>query len=215
MADVIPAATRHDGEIRPKDEARPDWLITGFGPFPRVPRNPAQLLAKKLARGWQFRHAQMTAHVFETAYAPVEDQIARLAAKRPRAVLMLGVALRAKALRVEVRAINRRAVGARDARSALPASPVILPGGPAVVAGRHKGLALVHGLRASGLAAVLSRDAGRYLCNFAYWHMLRALPGIPIVFVHIPMPGAGGKRDARPSLAEMERGLRNLMRGGL
>jgi len=215
MADAILAATRHEGEIRPNDEARVDWLITGFGPFPRVPRNPAQTLAQALGHGWRFRHIRVRTHVFETAYASVEAEVRGLAASRPRAVLMLGVAARAKAMRVEVRAVNRRASGARDARKALPSSPVIAPGGPVYRPGRHKGGTLVQRLRAAGVGAGLSRDAGRYLCNFAYWHMLRALPEAQVVFVHVPMPNSGKKGDRRPSMGQMERALRAMMRGGL
>ncbi|MCA0407233.1 MAG: peptidase C15 [Proteobacteria bacterium] len=215
MADAILAAMRHDGEIGPNDEAMLDWLITGFGPFPRVPRNPAQLLAQKLGAGWRFRHVRAAFHVFETAYASVEAEVRALAASRPQAVLMLGVAARTKAMRVELRAVNRRASGARDARKALPPSPVIAPGGPVYRAGRHKGGALVQRLRAAGVAAGHSRDAGRYLCNFAYWHMLGALPEARVVFIHISMPNSGKKGDRRASMGQMERALRAMMRGGL
>lgn len=215
MADAILAATRHDGEIRPNDEAALDWLITGFGRFPRVARNPAQTLALRLASGWRFRPLRVAAHVFETVYGIVEAEVRELVALRPQAVLMLGVAARAKAMRVELRAVNRRAPSARDARKALPASPVIAHGGPVYRVGRHKGRALVQRLRAAGVAAGLSRDAGHYLCNFAYWHMLDSLPEARVVFVHIPMPNSGKKGDRRPSMAQMECALRAMMRGGL
>jgi pyroglutamyl-peptidase len=53
---------------------------------------------------------------------------------------------------------------------------------------------LLHAARAT--RCVLSRDAGTYLCNYAYWHALdRPAGGGPLVqFVHIPMV----RREAVP-----------------
>jgi pyroglutamyl-peptidase len=213
MAGALAGAVRHDGKFGPNDEAPLAWLVTGFGPFPRVPRNPSEILAQRLAQGWNLRHQRVQAHVFKTAYATVECDIKNLAALRPRAVLMLGVAARAKGLRVEQFAINRRATAARDAGGALPGTPVIRAGAAAFRAGRHKGAPLVGRLREAGVSARISRDAGRYLCNFAYWTMLAAVPDAMVCFIHIPLPGGRAKGDIRPSLREMERALRALMRG--
>ena len=200
-----------DGEIRQYDESgQRNLLITGFGPFPHVARNPSGLLARALAE-----RLRVKAHVFDTSYAGVARDMPSLAALRPHTVLMLGVAARARHLRVELRAINRRAMGARDASAALPKTPVIAPGGPSFRIGRHKGAVLVQRLRSAGMAARLSFDAGRYLCNFAYWQMLAVLPDAKVVFVHIPLPYTGKKGDARPSLAQMSMALRALLRGGL
>jgi pyroglutamyl-peptidase len=218
MAGALRATDAGDaGEFRQYDErvrqTRLDLLITGFGPFARVPRNPSGVLAHLLARS--FRRGTSKIHVFETAYARVSQDMPRLAALTPRAVLMLGVAPRARQMQVELRAINRRAVSARDASAALPKTPVIAPGAAAFMQGRHKGMVLVQRLRSAGVAARLSRDAGRYLCNVAYWQMLEALPEARVVFLHIPLPRTGQKRDKRPGMAQMLNALRALLRGGL
>lgn len=208
------SAGGHDGEFGQYDESAPqkrcDLLITGFGPFPRVACNPSGVLAQALGA-----RLGAASHVFETAYASVERDIPRLAALKPRMVLMLGVAPRARRLRVELRAINRRAIGAKDARAALPKTPVITPGAPAFCAGRHKGDVLVQRLRSAGVATRISRDAGRYLCNFAYWRMLEVLPAAKVVFVHIPLPRTGKRGDTRPSLMRMLIALRAVLRGRL
>lgn len=215
MAQAISHVQRDARQIGPKDEARLDWLVTGFGPFPRVAHNPAQVLARRLAKGWQNSGRRVEAHVFQTAYAAVMKDLPALAARRPRAVLMLGLAGKARKLRVEMLARNRLARGYRDVSGTLPKAPVIVPGGPAFRHGRHKGALLVARLRAGGVEAHVSRDAGHYLCNFAYWHLLAALPEARVVFVHIPAPRGSAKRDARPSLGDMERALRHLMRSRL
>lgn len=220
MADAIsqratPDLQRSARQIGPKDEARLDWLVTGFGPFPRVTKNPAAELARRLANGWRHSGLRVRAHVFETRYGAVTRDLPALAAPCPRAVLMLGVASKARKLRVEMLARNSLARGTRDAGGTLPKLPVIAPGRPAFRHGRHKGAALVLRLRAAGVAAHVSRDAGKYLCNFAYWHMLAALPEARVVFVHVPFPRGSAKGDTRPSLDDMARALRALMRGGL
>ena len=58
-------------------------------------------------------------------------------------------------------------------------------------------------LRAAGHPAAESRDAGAFLCNAVYWRALsdphvRNLR-LPVVFVHLPVPGAGARRDLTPS----------------
>ena len=41
--------------------------------------------------------------------------------------------------------------------------------------------------RGHGLRVTPSMSAGTYLCNYAYWRMLRALPPqTPCLFVHVP-----------------------------
>ena len=108
-----------------------------------------------------------------------------------------------------------------DSSASSAAVPVVV-GGVAVVVAAAGALgpagatgAAGAGAGAAGVGAGLSRDAGRYLCNFAYWHMLRALPEAQVVFVHVPMPNSGKKGDRRPSMGQMERALRAMMRGGL
>jgi pyroglutamyl-peptidase len=64
----------------------------------------------------------------------------------------------------------------------------------------------------------LSRDAGRYVCNYAYWRALRHSRGghRPLIqFVHIPLaaPAARPRRTKypAPSLAALTRGTENLL----
>jgi pyroglutamyl-peptidase len=48
---------------------------------------------------------------------------------------------------------------------------------------------MVRAARVAGAPARLSRSAGRYVCNFALWHGLAAMPReTRVVFIHIPMP---------------------------
>jgi pyroglutamyl-peptidase len=64
---------------------------------------------------------------------------------------------------------------------------------------------LVMAARAAGVPADLSRDAGRYLCNYVCWRAAEATgPGAPrlVAFIHVPRVLEPNRRrvPARPSL---------------
>jgi pyroglutamyl-peptidase len=64
--------------------------------------------------------------------------------------------------------------------------------------------------------AHLSRDAGRYLCNYVYWQALRRVQdGRPLVqFVHIPPVRIGPRRPGKqrqPSFAELVRAAEAIL----
>lgn len=177
-------------------------LITGFGPFPGMPENPAGALARRLGAAIRLRLALGGAPqvlVLPTTYAAIPAELAPALAGEPAAVLMIGVASRAKRLRVEARAQNRGSLLYPDA-SGRPAARLSLdPQAPAARKSPHAAPALAI-LRRHGLAARASIDAGRYLCNASYFS---ALAGeCPVLFVHIPpvprtrRPGGARRSDA-------------------
>lgn len=210
------------GQIRPNQgECRfnPTVLITGFGPFPGVPVNPSETLARRVAgaASWARLGWRTEVRAFRTGYGIVNAAIDDLAARGPHPafVVMLGVAARAKWVRIELFAKNRVSVTHRDATSARPASACLKPGAEAVRLGRHPGGILVKAAREAGVPARLSRDTGRYVCNASYWRMLGAMPkATEVVFVHIPLPAKPGlrKRDPRPTMAAMTRALTGVVR---
>jgi len=209
------------GQIRPNQgECRfnPTFLITGFGPFPGVPVNPSETLARRVAGAGSWARLDWNARVqtFRTGYGIVNTAIDDLAAKpAPAFVVMLGVAARAKWVRVELRAKNRVSVTHRDATSARPASACLRPGAEATRFGRHPGPVLVEALRKAKVPARVSRDTGRYVCNASYWRMLGVMPKTTeVVFIHIPLPAKPGvrKRDPRPTMEAMTRGITAIVR---
>ena len=182
-------------------------LMTGFGRFPGVPINPTADLVARLERNR--RHAlsglRIATHVFATRYAAVDGDLPKLIAReRPDAVVLFGVAARAKSVRMELLARNRASVLSPDAGGARPASAIIARGGPFWRRGRFPVHRLVAAVRSTGLRACVSRNAGSYLCNYAYWRALEAAEqaGGPriVVLVHIPpvrktgRPQRGGRR---------------------
>lgn len=180
-------------------------LVTGFGPFPTVPDNPSARLARQLAGSAHLRRVLGQAPdclVLDTRYAALDAQLVPALAEGPSAVLMIGVAARRSRVCVETRAVNRVSRLFPDAGGAVGRTLAFEPESPAQRQSRAAAQVLV-ALRRAGLAAVASRDAGRYLCNASYFRTLAA--DRPVVFLHIPMPprtrrpkAGGGRR--RPAL---------------
>lgn len=181
-------------------------LVVGFGPFPGVPRNPSGELARAVAGSARLRRVLGEAPrclVLRTAYAAIGSQLAPALAERPDAVLLFGVARRARRVRVEARARNRVSLLRPDASGRVAARLLLDPEGPAERRSAHAARA-VRLLRGHGMEASLSRDAGRYLCNASYFAALAE--DRPTLFIHIPMPPsvdrpqrADRARRARPA----------------
>jgi len=167
-------------------------LFTGFGPFPGAPFNPTAALARRLAarRRPAFAEVKRIAHVFQTSYTAVERELPVLLEHvRPDVVLLFGVATRTKYLRIETRARNARSPLFPDAAGDRPRAEIIALGEPLTRLGRAPQQTLLAAVRAQRLPVRLSHSAGRYLCNFAYWHALAATDGTnaPLVqFIHVP-----------------------------
>jgi pyroglutamyl-peptidase len=176
-------------------------VLVGFGPFPGAPFNPTAMLVKALSRRRRPALADVvcTTHVFATTYAAVDRDLPKLFAEQPDIVLMFGVAGRRRHLCIETRARNALSVLYPDASGRRPQRGVIVLNGQTALRGAAPFADLLGALRTGGFQAGLSRDAGRYLCNYAYWRALEQARGSrPLVqFIHIP-PVRFKPRPRRP-----------------
>ena len=175
---------------------RPRLLVVGFGPFPRVPVNPSGVLAARLAASPRLRRVlggPPRLLVMRTAYAAIGAELEPALAGKPDAVLMIGVAMRARRIRVELRARNRASRLFPDASGSTARRPTLEPAGPAE---RRNPAARQVLACLRGVGAVVSRDAGRYLCNASYYRVLAE--DCPAIFLHIPpLPDATRPRPAK------------------
>ena len=192
-------------------------LVTGFGPFPGAPFNPTGPLVKRLARLRRPALADVTIvpHIFPTSYAAVDRDLPKLIARhQPDALLMFGLATRTPHLRIELRARNALALMPDAGGSSLPRR-TITAGQMAALAMPAPAYRLLAAVRTARVPAALSRDAGRYLCNYLCWRAAEAAskPRGPRVaaFIHVPLD----RRGARPRRAAKPRfSLDDLMRAG-
>jgi len=152
--------------------ARP-VLVTGFGPFPGMPRNPSEAIVRRIGAE---DLPGVAARILPTEWAVCDWLGERAGAAET--VVMFGVAGGARRLRYE-RVSRPRARDAPDAAAMLPVRP------PA--RSRRTALdvpALVAAARRAGFPATVSDDAGAYICNASYGAVLAAVPRA--LFVHVP-----------------------------
>jgi pyroglutamyl-peptidase len=193
-------------------------LVTGFGPFPGAPFNPTGQLVHRLARIRRpaFADVRFVTHVFPTSYRAVDRDLPRLLAKHaPDAVLMFGLASGSRGLRIETRA--RNAVSAwRDAEGHVFPVRSIVAGGPSALRFTALASRLLRAAREARVRARLSRDAGRYLCNYVSWRALEAAakPGGPRVAAFVHVPKLRRKALRRRAGRQYPLGIEELVRGG-
>jgi pyroglutamyl-peptidase len=198
----------------------PTILITGFGPFPGAPFNPTGPLVRRLAR-MHIARATIVTHIFETSYAAVDRDLPKLLKRhRPDAVLMFGLATRARIVRIETRAQNALAL-LPDAAGKTPRRKAIAAGKLLATPMAVPATLLLNAVRKTGVRARLSRDAGRYLCNYLCWQATEAAAAKAgprlAAFVHVPLvakkPGKKTvKKAKKPTLDDLTRAGKAVLR---
>jgi pyroglutamyl-peptidase len=184
--------------------SRPVILLTGFGPFPRVPVNATSVLVPKLAAAASrsFPDLVIVTEILPTEWTAGLHRIEQIYADRkPLLALHFGVSHKATGFAIETRARNRCAL-ALDGAGALPANECISPNAPEYLPAKLPAALIVERLRRRGLPAQLSRDAGNYLCNALLFRTLECCrrDGLPqqVGFVHLPASLVDPRRPERP-----------------
>jgi len=169
----------------------PKILVTGFGPFPGAPENPSADLARFLARSKRAaRFAKVSAAVIPTTYKDAAALPRLIKMKKPDAVLMFGLAGKARVLRIETCGRNHASFLHKD-EAGVKGRRRLLRGAPSVLCVTAPVRELLRRARRTGAKARLSSNAGGYVCNAAIFHALHATRGKAsplIAFVHIPLP---------------------------
>jgi len=174
-------------------------LVTGFEPFGGSSVNTSQQIVEALG-----------GVVLPVSYARAADALrAAVRAADPEVVVSFGQADR-EAISVEWFAHNLDCAESGDNDGAVSAAEID-PDGPAAYRSTLPVDAIVAALRAADIPAAASRDAGGFLCNHAFYVLMRLLeqerPGTTGGFVHVPaeMPPETLVRAARIVLAEAAR----------
>ena len=167
-------------------------LLTGFGPFPGVPHNVSGAFAEALAAaaGSCFRHTEFEAACLPTVWQEAPLQLERLYyVHKPTIALHFGVSHLAKTIVVETTAKN--CTGRPDAHGAEPDMEHLLPGGAKELSATVPVGRLVARMRNAGVPAVVSHDAGAYLCNALLYHSIELMRVLrtdgQCGFIHLPV----------------------------
>lgn len=170
----------------------PVVLVTVFGPFPGQPENPTERIADALAG-----EDHVVSHVLDVSYARAVQQIDELLRMiRPAAAVGFGVVGGAWGVRLEEEARNRGGATTPDVDGALGEDGPI-DGGPPTVPTRLPLPEIADALVGAGIPVEPSDDAGRYVCNLVFRHLVThpALAGRPAGFIHVPDPRQDGSLD--------------------
>jgi pyroglutamyl-peptidase len=179
-------------------------LVTGFEPFGGETVNASWEAAQKL-EGWRHGDTVAVARLLPCAYdASVKKLVNAIETVRPDALLMTGQAARRAVVCVERFAHNLDDATAPDNDGALRRALRISRAAPEWLETRVSVRSVASAIKAAGIPARMSRDAGGFVCNHLYFGALQYLSekrsAIPAVFVHLPVtpeqapPGANAKR---------------------
>jgi len=167
----------------------PLLLLTGFGSFEDVDRNPSGLLAKafgeRAPEGLDVFGIELPV-TFHGSALELDRALAGLAPRVPHAILALGVHP-GSGFRLERRARAVLGTGRPDV-AGVHGAEVDLGGGHDLATSLDLEPLAAALRRAGAGSVVLSEDAGGYVCERIYRHVLergRQL-GVPALFLHVP-----------------------------
>jgi pyroglutamyl-peptidase len=165
-------------------------LVTGFEPFAGSAVNPSQRLVQELAAAPPAGVELVTA-VLPVAYARAANALrAALASAAPDLVVCFGQADGRTGVSVERFAHNLDSADPVD-NDGISSAAEIDPAGPVAYRSTLPVTQIVKALRDEGIPAAESRDAGGFLCNHAFYALMRALeqerPASTGGFVHVPL----------------------------
>lgn len=174
-------------------------FLTGFGSFPGCPSNPTELCVRALRGSPDFDGSDVVGVSGIDSLRSLlvlQSRVLSLPADAKVLVLHLGVNGGASEFAIEGRAFNEAHFpGNPDVRGwevldhqqlnpSLPLGKTLETDLPIDSIAQMVG-------RESGLPVVVSRDAGRYICNFIYWHSLEFAASSRVgrvhsLFCHVP-----------------------------
>lgn len=166
-------------------------LVTCFEPFGGSRVNPSQAALRLLEESPIARVELISATL------PCVDREAErvlldaVDGASPEAVVCLGESNRAAGLTFERVATNLRDYRIPDNAGTLIRDEPVVPGGPDALFSTLPVKRMVEAVRGAGVPAMVSRDAGAFLCNqvtYALLHRLRETGrgDVPAGFVHLP-----------------------------
>jgi pyroglutamyl-peptidase len=160
-------------------------LVTGFEPFDGQTVNPSHQLVDALG-------GDVAKALLPVSYARAADELRRAVRDaEPEVVICFGQADRRTGISIERFAHNLDEATTTDNDAATGSGAPIDAAGPAAYPSTLPVDELVAVLRAEGVPAAASRDAGGFLCNHVFYVLMRVLeqecPQAIGGFVHVPL----------------------------
>ncbi len=193
----------------------PCILLTGFRPFGGAAVNPSELAVRALD-GEHSPDAPLHTAILPVTYSDaVPTLLDAIARTRPDIVLATGLSGSRADVAVETLAINLDDARIADNNGERRRGVPIIAGGPASYPATLPTTSIMRAICAAGIPAVLSSNAGTFLCNNVFYRLCHLAatshPGLRAGFIHLPalptQPPADERAIAR-ALAPQVQALR-------
>ena len=168
-------------------------LVTGFEPFDGLAVNPSQAIVDSLARtGSVSPGIELVTEILPTEFRAAGDRIVMLIREhQPDAVVSVGLAASAFAIRLERHALNLNDSLRPDNGGDLASGRLIDPDGPIGYWSTLPLDAMLRALKGRDIPAIISNHAGAYVCNHVFYTARRELErsgrDTPCGFIHVPL----------------------------
>lgn len=184
-------------------ESQTTVLVTGFGPFGVHKENPSWLAVQELKRLGLGDDINLVVEHLPVEYEMVKLKVPSLWKRhKPNLVVHCGVSGVAQVLTLEQEAHNF-GYKSTDIQGKIPPDNCCVRGGPDTLkSGIHMGK-VCEAINSAdcGVAAAVSHDPGRYLCDFTYFSSLN-IKRTNVAFIHVP------PQDQPYSVAQLAKGLK-------
>jgi len=168
-------------------------LVTGFEPFGGVAENPSQAIVEALAkRPSGERRADIVTEILPCELRAAGERIvALIRERRPDAVVSIGLAAGAAAIRLERHALNLNDALKPDNSGDLASGRPIDPDGPIGYWSTLPLDAMLAAVQARDVPALVTNHAGAYVCNHVFYtarHEIERMGcATPSGFIHVPL----------------------------
>ena len=176
-------------------------LLTGFEPFGGIPENPSQAIVEALRQAdGAGRTYELVTEILPCEFGRAGERIVALILEhRPDAVVSVGLAASATAVRLERLAINLDDALRPDNAGDLATGRPIDPDGPIGYWSTLPIDAMLGAVKDREIPGLITNHAGAYVCNHVFYSARHAVErlglGIPCGFIHVPLMA---EQDAEP-----------------
>ena len=201
-------------------------LLTGFEPFDGHGANPSQAIVETVARRASAGpDADLVTAILPCAFGAAGERIVSLIREHaPDAVVSVGLAASASAIRLERHALNLNDSIRPDNGGDLATGRPIDPSGPIGYWSTLPLDAMLAALKAEGIPAIVSNHAGAYVCNHVFYTVRHEIARRGLAtrcgFIHVPLmaeqasaPPPGGASLPLATMVEAVERCMQVVRG--
>ncbi len=168
-------------------------LLTGFGPFGDVEKNPSQALIEELERRKDIiDEFRLETEILPVVYSDAVDRIQILIRQyEPEILISFGVAARREKVCPERVALNLKDTHQPDNAGNTPEGELIFPNAPLAYYSNLPLLAIRDFLQNASIPTEISNHAGAYICNAVFYaaahEIVTTERDTRYGFIHIPL----------------------------